>query len=173
MSQPPEDRPTEPRRPREPAVTHERTGYADRAWAVKIDDQLRSLKSMMALLGVLAAAALGVALYTLLADDEDAGGGAGGERVSRLDDRIGALEDRAEKASDDGDVKRLREDLGDKAEQDDVEALGEQLDELRSAVEAGSGEDAASAEDLAALSNRVDELAAEVEELQEQSEQQQ
>lgn len=168
MPQPPEDRPTEPRRPRDAAVTHERTDVADRGWAAGLDDQLRSLKGLVAMLGVLAAAALGVALYALLSED-DADGGTGGERVSQLDDRVGALEDRAESSPEEADVKGLRQDLDDKADQSDVEGLGEQVDELRSAVEASSGEDAASAEDLTALSERVDELAADVEELQEES----
>ena len=176
MALPPEDRPTEPLRPRqavaaERVVAHEPA--VDAGWAARIEDSLRSVKSMLALVGLLAAAAFGLALYELLTDD-DGGGGASRERVAQLDDRVDRLEKKAGGTSEESDVADVRDGLEDKADKADVDALGEQVEELQASVEAaGSGqENAASADDVAALSEQVEQLAADVEELQAQAEQQ-
>lgn len=170
----PEDRPTEPLRPRQPVVAEPAVAPAaaavDPGWMARIEDQIRSLKSMMALIGVLALAALGIALYDLLTDDEGDGRGASRERVAQLDERVDRLEGKAGGASEEADVTRLQEGLEGKAEKSDVEDLGTQIEELRAAVEAGGSDDAL-AEDLATLSEQVEQLAAEVEELRNESQQ--
>ena len=177
MSLPPEDRPTEPLRPRQ-AVASERVvahePAVDAGWAARIEDSLRSVKSMLAVVGVIALAALGLALYELLKDDDSGNGGASRERVAQLDARVDRLEKKAGGTSEESDVADVRGGLEDKADRADVEALGEQVEELRASVEAaGSGsEDAASTEDVAALGEQLEQLAADVQELQAQAEQQ-
>lgn len=173
MSLPPEDRPTEPLRPRapaaEPAVARD---VVDAGWAARFEDQLRSLKSMMALIGVLALTALGLALYDLLAGDEDGGDrGASRDRVAQIDQRVDRLENKAGGASEESDVAKVREGLDGKAEQADVEQLGSDVEELRAAVEA-AGSDDSTAQDVAELDERVAQLEAEVEELRAESAQQ-
>lgn len=153
----------------EPAVAPA-AAAVDPGWMARVEDQIRSLKSMMALIGVLALAALGVALYDLLTDDEGDGRGASRDRVAQLGDRVDRLEGRAGGASEESDVTRLQKGLAAKAEQSDVEDLGNQVGELRGAVEAGGSDDSV-AQDLATLSERVDQLAADVEELRKESQQ--
>lgn len=172
----PEDRPTEPLRPRQPVaaepVAAREVAAVDPGWMARIEDQIRSLKSMMALVGVLALAALGLALYDLLRDDD--GGdreGASRERVAQIDERVDRLEGRAGGAPKESDVTRVQEGLEGKAEQSDVEDLGAQIEELRAAVEAGDSDDSTT-QDLATLSEQVEQLAAEVEELRSESQQQ-
>ena len=172
----PEDRPTEPLRPRQPVaaepVVARDVAAVDPAWMARIEDQIRSLKSMMALIGVIALAALGLALYELLRDDDDGDRtGASRERVAQIDERVDRLEGKAGGAPEESDVNRVQEGLEGKAEKSDVEDLGSQIEELRAAVEAG-GSDDSTAQDLATLSEQVDQLAAEVEELRRESEQQ-
>jgi septal ring factor EnvC (AmiA/AmiB activator) len=117
-------------------------------------DELRSLKRALALVGVIAIAALGVALWALL-DQQDGGGdgtsGASSERVSRLEDRVDELEGDVEDAASDQSVSRLRQEQEDLAEE--VSQLSEQ----------SSGSDAQDAVDqleqqLEDLNGRVDDL---------------
>lgn len=170
MSLPPEDRPTEPLRPRapvaaEPVVARD---VVDAGWAARLEDQLRSLKSMVALIGVLALAALGLALYDLLRDDGTGERGASRERVAAIDQRVDRLESKAGGASEESDVTKLSEGLDGKADQSEVEQLGSDVEELRAAVEAAGSDDSA-AQDVAALDERLAALEAEVEQLRAES----
>jgi peptidoglycan hydrolase CwlO-like protein len=115
-------------------------------------EELQSLKRTLALIGVIAIAALGVALWALLSQEDDSGGDAGGassERVSGLEDRVDTLEGDVEDAASDESVSRLRqqqEDLGEQVDQlseqssdsdaqDSVEQLSQQVDELGQRVD--------------------------------------
>ena len=50
----------------------------DPLWREEVLDSLRSLRTAVALLGVLALVAVGVAVWALLSSDDDGGGGSGG-----------------------------------------------------------------------------------------------
>src|SRR3954471_16770760 len=70
----------------------------DGAWLAELHDQIRSLKTAVVLLGVLAVAALAVAAWALFANNDDNNNaqptpsGASSARVSQLEDRVGSLE---------------------------------------------------------------------------------
>lgn len=167
----PEDRPTEPLRPRAPVATTaavERE-VTDPGWVARLEDEVRSLKGLLALVGVLSVAALGLSLYALLADEDDADAtGASRERVAQIDERVDRLESRAGDTSEESDVAKVQEELGEKADQADVDELATALDELQSSVDAG-GDDDAVAQELASLREDLDTLAAEVEQMQQDS----
>jgi hypothetical protein len=118
-------------------------------------DELRSLKRTLALIGVIAIAALGVALWALL-DQQDSGGGDGqgasSERVSRLEDRVDTLENDVEDAATKDSVASVRQQQQD---------LNEQVDQLS---EQSSGSDAQESVDQ--LSQQVDELGQRVDDLE-------
>jgi hypothetical protein len=122
----------------------------------ELRDRVRSLQTALAVVGVLAAAALGVALWSLLGDDDEGGDGRGAstQRVSRLQDRVERLEDRVDERATKNDVSSVEEDLAElrgeveQASRDDGDDDGAQeaVDDLRS--------------DLQRLTQRVDRLAA-------------
>ena len=99
--------PAEPLREREVVTTTE----PDPAWVQEILDRLRSLRTGVALVAVLALAALGVGLWALLTQEEenDARRGASQERVSELEDRVDALENDTEDAASQDAVQGVRE----------------------------------------------------------------
>ena len=173
MPEHPADRPTEPLRPREPVaagVAVERE-VADPGWVARLDDQLRSLKTMVALIGVLSLLALGAALYALLGDEEDVDStGASRDRVAQIDERVDRLESKAGEASEESDVAGLEKELSGKADQGDVEQLSADIEELRAAVEEG-GTDEAVTQELDSLRQGLEALAAEVEELRAEQQQ--
>ena len=143
-----QDPPTRRMSPQDPArgdvVETETTHAPD-----DLRDRLRSLQTALALVGVLAVAALGLALWTLLADDDGGGDarGASPQRVDRLQDRVSTLEDRVENRATNGDVSDVRDDLeslqsdveeaqgqSDGPAQEDVDALEGDIEELRQQV---------------------------------------
>ena len=146
--------------PTPPGEPPRETEYVDPALE-EIRDRLRSLRTALALAALLATAALGVALYTLLSDEDREAGdgprGASSTRVSQLDERVDELEseidDRATKTA----VSDLREDQRELQEQ--VEKASAQAaegggdEETQQAVEDLRG-------DVQALQQRVDEVAA-------------
>ena len=154
MAGPPPEDPTRRLTPATPPpVTPSELAYVEgdpvTSRAALLDD-LRSLKRWLALVGLIALAALGVGLYTLLSSDEDGDGrGASRATVRALDDRVDELEnevrDRATKSS----VSELRE---------DQQALGDRVDEV--SRQAGQGADEESVQDT------VDELSRQIETLE-------
>lgn len=157
--------PTEPLHPREP---HVREGVpaevADTLWVQRLEDQVRSLKGLVALLGVLAAAALGVAVWALLSSEDDDGGRtASADRVARLDARVDQLEDDVAEVAKQSDTTQLRDDLDQKASKADVDALSGQVEELSSSLDASATDENAAA--ISELQGRVDSLAQQVEAL--------
>lgn len=123
----------------------------------EIARRLRSLQSVLAFVGLLAALALGVALYTLLTDEdrEDGDGrrGASTTQVERLESRIDELEDDVDDRATKNSVSELRDDqqqLGEQVEQ--AAGGGEQGDEVNAAIEDLQG-------DVQQLQQRLDDLA--------------
>jgi cell division protein FtsL len=112
----PPTEPAQPIREREVVTSHE----LEPAWVQEVLDRLRSLRTAVALVGVVAVAALGLALWALLMQEEegDARRGASAERVRDLEDRVDDLESQVRDAASDEAVDRLR---------DGQERLGERL----------------------------------------------
>ena len=131
-------------------------------WPYRVEDRIRNLKQLSAILGVIAALALGVALWALLDDDESGGGqNLNRERVSQLSERVNELEDKAES----NDTSEVEQDLRDKADTEDVEQLRNEVEELGARVEeSGGGNDTAEAVDQ--LGQRVDDLEQRIEDLE-------
>jgi uncharacterized coiled-coil protein SlyX len=150
-------RPLPPAEPRRPVLEREAVVTAEPdPWAVEILDRLRSLRFGVTLVGLLAAAALAVALWALLSqDDRDSRRGASAARVSTLEDRVDELEQQA----------------GDAASSDDLASLRDrqrQLDERLSALEdeAGGGNAVEDLQgDVTQLSDSVEQLGQTVEDL--------
>lgn len=165
----PPDRPTEPLQPR-PAVVREE--YAadpgvDPAWAVRFEDRIRSLKRLLALVGVLALAGLGLAAWALLRDD-DTDAGPSPERVARVSEKVDRLERRLGGASEESDTQQLEDGLTGKADAADLQALRREVRELRSAAadaEPSGSSSGDSSGAVSALDGRVDDLTEQVEEL--------
>jgi hypothetical protein len=155
--------PVDPRVPREP-IARERvrgeayeTAYpADAAWWARIDDRLRTLTTMLALVGIVALGALGLAVYALV-HDRPSRSGASEARVSALADRVSRVEDRTSGAASSATTSNLAGRLSQKANKEDVQKLADQVSQLR-----GTGTSA----DVARLSARVDQLAKQVATLQ-------
>jgi hypothetical protein len=164
----PEDRPTEPLRPRAPVAREAVVATepaVDPAWAVRIDESLRNLKGLMALLTVLSLVGIGLAVWALMEADGDGDQtGASRERVASIDDRVDRLE------SEVGDTDDVSDRLADKASKQAVADLRGEVDELRTAVEeADSGGDTTAIVDAVEdLGTRVDQLEQDVADLQAQ-----
>lgn len=98
---PPPDRPTERLAPSPPPrPVHEERVVAPagdpNVILLRLEDAIGSLRTGLMIVGVIAVAALGVAIYGLVTSSEDSGGGsrsglASDARVSELDDRIDRL----------------------------------------------------------------------------------
>ena len=163
---PPPDRPTEPLRPirPEPPVVEERyvapAGVDTTSMLLALEDAVGALRTWLAVVGLVAAAALGVAIYALTQDDDDTTRGsrsglASDERVSRLDDRIDRLSRQ---------VQSLR--AGDSGGDSNAE-LGDRLDELEGTVETlGERQSPDATQAIEELSGRIDELRSDVDALE-------
>jgi len=160
----PGDRPTEPLRPRMP-IEREVVSVpaADPGVVAYVADQVRSLKTAVTLLAMVALAALGLALYLLLTDDARDQHGASRARVARLEDRVKRLEADAAKASEESDVTRLQARLQGKASKTDVQQLSDNVTKLRTAVAQAGPQ--TMARDISRLSGRVDKLETDVSQL--------
>src|SRR5919107_6433622 len=96
---PPPDRPTQrlqPTAPPPPPPVYEERVVAPaadpNAILLRLEDAINSLRTGLMVVGVIAVAALGVAIYALMKDDDADGASRSGlasdQRVSRLDDRV-------------------------------------------------------------------------------------
>ena len=166
MSLPP-DRPTErlqpqpPPQPSRPPLVEERyvAAAADpNAVLLRLEDAVNSLRTGLMIVGVIAVAALGVAIYALLQDDERASGTRGNaaseSRVSQLDDRVDRL-------------SRQVQDARSEARNDDTAGLGDRVEALEGTVKQladrpAPGDATQAVQDLA---DRIDDVAADVEQL--------
>lgn len=165
MSIPPPDRPTERLQP-QPAprpVIEERVvaPAVDDTHAVllRLEDAVQSLRTGLMIVGVVAVAALGVAIYALMKDG-DAGtssrsGLASDSRVSQLDDRIDRLSRQIQ------DARSTASSAGDAAAVDDrVAALERTVKTLADRPAPGDATEA-----VKELSDRIDDVTADVEQL--------
>ncbi len=96
MTPEPPDRPTERLPPRQPAARveeHTVVPDVDPHALYRLEDAIGSLRTGVMIVGVIAVAALGAALYGLLRDDGSAasGGSASADRIAQLDDRVDRL----------------------------------------------------------------------------------
>lgn len=158
---PPPDRPTQrlPPTPPSPPVYEERvvTPAVDpNVVLLRLEDAIGSLRTGLMLVGVIAVAALGVAIYALTkADDSGSGSRAGlasDARVSQLDDRIDRLSRQ---------VQSLRSGSG--ASGDAVEDRVEALEKTVKTLAERPSTDPQQAIDQ--LSERIDDIARDVEAL--------
>lgn len=160
---PPPDRPTEPLRPARPApVVEERVVAAPavdpNVILLRLEDAIEGLRTWLVIVGIVALAALGVAVYALATDDEGDGRGTGSQTGLASDERVSQLENRIDRIS--RQVQDLRSDAG----SDDAAKLADRIEALeRSAPSQGSGAEAGQA--VEQLSERVDGLAEDIEEL--------
>jgi hypothetical protein len=166
MSLPP-DRPTErlppqppPQPPRQPAVEERYVApAADRdAILLRLEDAVNSLRTGLMIVGVIAVAALGVAIYALMQDDDGApatrGNAASESRVSQLDDRIDRL-------------SRQVQDARSEARNDETAGLGDRVEALEGTVKQLADRPAPgdATQAVQELSDRIDDVAADVEQL--------
>lgn len=129
MARPPDD-PTRriPPTGRERVVEHEPPPGPD-----PLMERLDSMRTALAVLGLIAVAALGIAVWALLraADAERDGGGGRAAEVQSLRDEVSELESRIENRATEGDVSDLAE---------QQQGLADRIDEV--AEQAGSQEPA-------------------------------
>jgi len=162
MSLPP-DRPTErlqPQPPPQPVYEERVVSPAIDVHAVllRLEDAIQSLRTGLMIVGVIAVAALGVAIYALMKDDggsnASSGNAASDARVSQLDDRIDRLSRQ---------VQDLRSGGGGN---DDTAALGDRVEALEGTVKELADRPTPDATDaVRELSDRIDDIAADVEQL--------
>jgi predicted nucleic acid-binding Zn-ribbon protein len=137
-------------------------------------DQLRSLRTGLVIVGLIAVAALGVALYTLLTKEEDSGTQAGASRaeVAALSDRVDALESDVKSRATKNEVSQVA---------DDVQALSKRVDQIakqsQSAPSSATDKQARSSIDqintnVQTLSQDVKDLDKRVRDLEDQAQQQ-
>ena len=126
---------------------------------LRLEDSMNSLRTGLMIVGVIAVAALGVAIYALMQDDD---GGTGARDGAASDSRVSQLDDRVDRLS--RQVQDVRSDArggGDAAELGDrVEALEGTVKELADRPAPGDATQA-----VQELSDRIDDVAADVEEL--------
>jgi cytochrome oxidase Cu insertion factor (SCO1/SenC/PrrC family) len=131
--QPPEE-PTRAIPPARPIATERtvvRTESEERLWA-EVLDRLGSLRAGLLVVGVIALAALGVALWALLDNDADRED-ASRVRVERLADRVDRLESQVSDTASEGGLAAIRDRQA--ALQRRVQALRVTVDESRAAIQ--------------------------------------
>lgn len=131
---------------------------------LRLEDAVDNLRTWLLAVGIVAVAALGVALYAVIDDDTSSSGG-GSTAGLASDERVSQLENRADRLS------RQLQDVRAGGGDDDTAALANRVDELQDAVRSQSGRGAASGtqEAIDELSRRIDGLAGDVEELKRSS----
>jgi methyl-accepting chemotaxis protein len=147
---------------------HERevvaTARDDYVWREEVIDRLNSLRAAVVLLGIVAVAALGVALWALLTQEEegDARRGASVGEVRDLRDRVAQLEEELDRAPSRDAVSQLS---------DSVDSIDDRVGTLEDSVDA-QGSTAQAIEDVQAdvqqLGDAIDQLDERVQAIEEQ-----
>ena len=167
-AQEPPEEPTRPLPSARPVATERtivRTEAEETLWA-DVLDRLRSLRTGLLVVGVLALAALGVALWVLLDDVDDTDRrGASRERVERLEERVDRLETQAGEAASEGGLAAIRD--GQRALQRRVQGLGATVEQSR----ADAGEISGALDALQDSVETLDQRLAAVEQQQQQQQQ--
>jgi methyl-accepting chemotaxis protein len=179
MPPPSADPPEEPTRPLPPPTPARARPVYEREVAAPVEDpyrteivlsRLRSLRTAVMIVGLIAIAALAVAVYAVLTMEEenDAGGGASRQQVADLDDRVDALEAEVEDRATGDDVNRIA---------DDVQALSDRVDQVakqaRSAASTdNSGTDEQARSSIDQLNQSLTDLDERVRDLEVQAQQQ-
>ncbi|MDQ3722703.1 MAG: hypothetical protein M3376_06480 [Actinomycetota bacterium] len=163
MSLPPPDRPTEPLRPapHAPVVDERVVTPAVDASAVllRLEGSLNSLRTGLMIVGVLAVAALGVAVYALMKEDD---GGASSRSGLASDARVSRLEDRIDRLS-----RQVQDVRSDGTGDDDAAALGARVDAIEKTVKELADRPAPgdATQAVQELSDRIDDVTTDVEQL--------
>jgi outer membrane murein-binding lipoprotein Lpp len=174
MSTPPlpPDRPTEPLVPRAPVapavpVAAERMvePVVDPQWVARLEDQIRSLRTFMALLTLLSLAALGVGVYALIKAQDNQDQSASQSRVARLDNRVDQVESDLKRKSEETDVSRLEGRLSSKADDSKVSQLQQSVTQLRTQLKSAGENKTDATKAVTDLGSRVDTLSRQVQEL--------
>jgi methyl-accepting chemotaxis protein len=187
MTPPSADPPEEPPRPLPPTTPAPVGPVYERAVAAPLEDpyrteilldQVRSLRTALAIVGVIALAALAGAVYTVLTMEEesDAGGGASRQQVANLDDRVDAMEADVKDRATKDDVNQITDDV--QALSDRVDQVANQARSAASSDNSGTDEQARSSidqlnENVQTLTQSVADLDERVRELEDQAQQQQ
>jgi hypothetical protein len=160
MSTTPPDRPSGRLRPSPPAYEERPVppGGDPNLVLLGLEEAVGSLRTGLMVVGVIAVAALGVAIYALVKADGDGGGGsrsglASDERVSQLDDRVDRLSRQIQDARS-----------GSQGSSDDVEDRVAALERTVKTLAERPSTDPQQAIDQ--LSERIDDVAKDVEALQ-------
>ena len=164
MEHEPGDRPTE-HLPAAAPVAREAVvadEVIDPLWAERLEDSLRSLKRLVALLAVLALAGVGLSLYALLRAEDDRQG-ASRERVARLDNRVDRLERRLGSTTNEAEVARLKGRLDNKADAQSLQELSDDVQQLQASLDEVSSGDDSFEDAVTELDGRVDELSEQLE----------
>jgi hypothetical protein len=134
------------------------TAGDDYVWREEILDRLNSLRTAVVLVGVLAVAALGVALWALLTQEEesDARRGASVQQVRDLEDRVDELERDIERAPSRDAQSQLSE---------SVESLDERVAAVEDRVEQAGTDGGASEQAVEDLQGDVQQVGDAVEQL--------
>jgi peptidoglycan hydrolase CwlO-like protein len=140
----------EPTRRLPPTEAGAYTGADELMFRQEVRDRLRTLATSVALLAVLAALALGVAIWALLSSDD------GGDTRAASVSRVRALEDH---------VDQLDADLQNAAPKNGVQRLDRRIRELAGKVEDVDGRVARTTGDLDTATQDIDALREEVEDL--------
>jgi hypothetical protein len=163
MSLPP-DRPTERLQPQPPPqpVYEERVvspAVDTHAVLLRLEDAIQSLRTGLVIVGVIAVAALGVAIYALMKDDD---GGTGSRSGLATDSRVSQIDDRVDRIS--RQVQDLRSGGGN---DDEAAALGDRVEALENTVKELADRPAAgdATQAVQELSDRIDDVSADVEQL--------
>lgn len=127
----------------------------------RLEDAVASLRTWLAVVGLLAVVALGASIYALTREDDASNGSRRGlasdERVSRLDDRVDRLSRQLQGVRASGAASK---------DDADTTALGDRIDELEKTVQQLSDRPATDAtQAVEELSGRIDDLAQDVEQL--------
>jgi hypothetical protein len=162
---PPPDRPTERLRPTAPPPVYEERVIAEPAVdpnviLLRLEDAIEGLRTWLVIVGLIALAALCVAVYALATDDEGDGRGTRASQTGlATDERVTQLEDRIDRIS--RQVQGLRSEA---RSNDDTAGLDDRIAALEKSVQSDEGAgDATQA--VEQLSGRVDELSKDIEEL--------
>jgi hypothetical protein len=164
MSIPPPDRPTQRLQPQPPPqpVYEERVvspAVDTHAVLLRLEDAIQSLRTGLMIVGVIAVAALAVAIYALMKDDN---GSSAASSNAASDSRVSQIDDRVDRIS-----RQVQDLRSGGAGKDDTAALGDRVAALEKTVKQLADRPAPgdATQAVRELSDRIDDVTADVEQL--------